>query len=409
MRSRNQWVGLILVGIALLLIMYTWATWQFFTKLVPGGNDFIANVTAWEAYLKHGINPYSDEAARFTQQAIYGRPARPTEDQNRLTYPFYSIILHGPFVLINDYALARAIYMTLLQLALFVGVIILIALLRWRPPFWLIAMILLWSLLYYPDARGIILGQFAIFGFFALVAALGLIRRGRNVAGGAVLVVATMKPTLVFLAVPFLLVWAIVQRRWRLVIGFLATLIVLMLLSWLMLPTWFNDWLFRIANYSGYTVGQSPIWLLTHQVLPTLGDTGEMIVDGILLIGMARAWRISCRRQADESFWWALSITLVVSNLIVARSATTNYVMLLIPALWLFTVIDRRWAHGRRLILLYLIVSLIGLWWLHAVTVVGNQEQAIMFIPVPVVLGLMLAWITPGLAFRRSTARSGRG
>ena len=122
-------LGLIL----LILAVYTWATWAFFTRLQPGGNDFLAHYSAWEAYLKYGLNPYSDEAALVTQKAIYGRPALPGEDQNRLTYPFYSIFLHGPFVYL-DYPVARAIYMVLLQIALFVGVALTLSLVHWHPP-----------------------------------------------------------------------------------------------------------------------------------------------------------------------------------------------------------------------------------------------------------------------------------
>jgi hypothetical protein len=118
----------------------------------PGGNDFLAHYTAWEAYLKLGLNPYSDAAALHTQQAIYGRPARPGEDQNRMTYPFYSIVVHGPFVYI-EYPLARAIYMTLLQAALFLGVAATLALVKWQPPSWLLMLTLGWSLLFYPEAR----------------------------------------------------------------------------------------------------------------------------------------------------------------------------------------------------------------------------------------------------------------
>src|SRR5713226_2156184 len=93
------------VGLALAILVvwaagYTWGTWRYFTRPVPGGNDFLAHYTAWQAYLEQGLNPYSDAAALYTQQAIYGRPAGPGEDQNRLNYPFYSILLHGPFVLI---------------------------------------------------------------------------------------------------------------------------------------------------------------------------------------------------------------------------------------------------------------------------------------------------------------------
>jgi hypothetical protein len=67
----------------------------------------------------------------------------------------------------------------------------------------------------------------------------------------------------------------------------------------------------------------------------------------------------------------------------VARSATTNYVMLLLPTLWVFAALERRLKAGRWLLWIILVVSLVGNWWLHLATVVGNQEQPMLYIPGP--------------------------
>jgi hypothetical protein len=161
------------------------------------------------------------------------------------------------------------------------------------------------------------------------------------------------------------------------------------------LPSWLGDWLYRISQYADYTVGQSPVWLLTHRGLPALGDVGEVWLVALLLGITGWAWLRTLRQRDEYLFWWTLGLTLLISNLIVARSATTNYVLLLIPTLWLFAQLDRRRARGRIVIVLYLIVSFVGLWWLHAATVVGNQEQPIMFVPLPAVLGLLFMWAAP--------------
>src|SRR5262245_36332480 len=144
-----------ILAVALLLfwaVGYTWGTWTYFTRRVPGGNDFLAHYTAWQAYFQQGLNPYSDAAALYTQQAIYGRAALPGEDQNRFNYPFYSILINGPFVAIHDYSLARAIYMTLLQAALFAGTWFTLELFNRRPRPWLLLLLMAWALLNYNEA-----------------------------------------------------------------------------------------------------------------------------------------------------------------------------------------------------------------------------------------------------------------
>ena len=394
------------VAIGLLLLLLTLGNYRF-ALISPGGNDFMTHYAAWDAYVNHGLNPYSDEAALFAQQMIYGRPARPTEDQNRLAYPFYSIALHGPFVLIRDYPLARAIYMTLLEAALLIGVWLTMRVVRWRPPFWLLAATLLWVVLDYPQARGLILGQFAIFGFFSLALTLYLLQHHHDGWAGAILVLATMKPTLVFLVVPFLLLWALLRRRWRFVAGFSITLAVALLGSWLLLPTWLTDWLLRVDRYSAYTVGQSPVWLLTHLVLPALGQTGEVLLITLLVGLMFATWWQAFRTPDEDRFYWTIGLTLVVSDLVVARSATTNYVLLLLPTIWLFAQLEQQRRWGRAVIIGYMLITVVGEWWLHAATVVGNQEQPIMFVPLPLVLGcaLMAARFWPGSPLHARPAR----
>jgi len=351
----------------------------------------MAHYTAWDAFFKFGYSPYSDETAEYTQKAIYGRKVIEGEDQNRLTYPFYSGLVHAPFTLM-DYAAARALYMTLLQIALFIGVILTLNVVKWKPPIWLLAIILIWSLLYYPEARGVILGQFAIFGFVSLAACLYLLINNRDNLAGVILVLSTVKPTLVFLVVPFLLFWALMRRRWTFIISFGVVFGILFFGSFLILPTWMSEWLLRIFRYSEYTVGQSPIWLLTHVAVPWLGRAGELIIVALLVMGMLWSWWMAYRPGGENWFLWSLSITLVVSNIIVPRSATTNYVMMLIPILWVYAALDRTKPWGRSVLLVLMLVSFLGLWWLHYATVVGNQEQPIMFIPAPIVLGIVLLW-----------------
>jgi hypothetical protein len=396
-----------LAAILLLLIWaggYTWALWRYYTSIVPGGNDFLARYAAWEAYLKHGLNPYSEEAAVFTQLKFYGRPALSGEDEVRLTYPFYSILVHGPFVYL-DYPVALALHMVLLQAALFAGVAFTLAALRWSPPLWLTAGLMAWALLNYPEARGVILGQVAILGYFALAGSLWLLSRGRDAAAGALLVLATVKPTLIFLVVPFLLLWDVARGRWRFLIGFGVTLLILCAGSWLLLPSWLGDFLYRVRTYSSYTVGESPVWLLTHQALPGLGSTGEYVLTGLLLLVMLWAWWRVVRPSADSAaaFYWTLGLTLVVSNLIVPRSATTNYVLLLVPTLWIFAILDRHGVRGRWIMMLVMAVAVVGQWWLHFATVVGNQEQAVMYLPWPLALGAGL-WLGRGWLLRETRA-----
>ncbi len=394
-------------------VAYTWATWQYFTLKQPGGNDFLARYTAWEAYFEMGLNPYSDEATLHTQEAVYGRPALPGEDLQRLTYPFYSVLLHGPFILL-PYPLARAVLMTLLQAAVVIGVALTLAQLGWRPPVWLLGMVVAWALLDYHQARGVILGQVAIFGFLSLAGTLYLLACGRDSWAGMLLVLSTVKPTLVFLVVPFLLLWAARQKRWHFIGGFAGLLAVLCAGSFVALPSWLGDFWQRVVQYPGYTVGQSPLWVMTHEYWPGLGAPVELLLMAVCAGWLLWAWWLAIiKRPSDRAeFQWALGVTLVVSNLVVPRSATTNYVLMLVTTLWVFQLLDRRAGRvGRSAIVAAMLAALVGMWWMHFATVQGNQEQSIMYFPWPAVMLLVLTVGRPWLlraARQPATERAGR-
>jgi hypothetical protein len=383
--------------IALLLAVggfYVWGTYQFFTRLVPGGNDFLCHYSLWQACARYGLNPYSDQAAAYTQLAIYGRAARPDEDQNVLVYPFYSVLVYGPYI-VFDYAFARALFMTLLQLAVVGGVWLTLGLLDWRPPPWLTAALMLWSLLNYPEARAVLIGQFAPLGFLALAGALWLLKRKRDGWAGVLLVLATVKPTLVYLIIPCLVLWALLRRRWRFIFGLGGGVLALSLVSFVVLPSWLGDWLKRVSGYSGYRATQGVVWQLTHVAFPALGQPGEIMLIGALVAALAWIWwrvlRVRDGEELEAEFLWAVGVTLVVSFLIDARTATPNYVLMLIPTFGVFAVLDRRGGRGGRLwIVLSMLALFIGQWWLHFSTVIGNAEQAAVFLPWPIALGLAL-------------------
>ena len=97
--------------------------------------------------------------------------------------------------------------------------------------------------------------------------------------------------------------------------------------------------------------------------------------------------------KADRWFQWSAALTIVVTNLVAFRSATTNYVVLL-PALCLiFSVLTDRWrAKGNVVVLLAMVALLFGLWGLFLTTIEGNVESPLMYLPVPILTLFGLWW-----------------
>lgn len=203
-RNLYQWI----IAASLLVVVIgglTWVNIQF-TKSNPGGNDFLVHYIGTRSFLFDGLSPYSDDVATRIQIAAYGHPAEGIEHELRVAYPLYSVILFAPFSLIGDYQIARAVWMTVLELALVTMTFLSFRLVDWNPPLWIQASILLFSLIWYHAVRGVINGNAVILLALALTCILLSIKNGEDRIPGLLLAVTTIKPHLVVLVIPTILV-----------------------------------------------------------------------------------------------------------------------------------------------------------------------------------------------------------
>lgn len=386
----------LLIGAALLLLftILVVALRQLFTLEAAGANDFYPRYRGAALFWREGIDPYSDAATEAIQMDMYGRPALPEEDQVLFVYPFYVTFMLLPLVWLPlDYSWIQAIWLATLLLVMGTAVFLTLRLLNWQQPVWLFALTLLWAVLFYHFTRTVILGQFAAFVFLWLAAALLALKRGRDGWAGFWLALTTIKPQMVILVIPALLLWALAQRRWRFVAGFGLTLAILFGLSFLLLPSWLTSFVQQVLTYPGYTFTGSPLWVITGFYLPQLGPTVERLLS-LLAIGlMVWEWRRVWRETAvTDQLLVTLGVTMIVTNLILVRTATTNYIIMTIPLLLLLREVTTRWRWGNLGVALFYGFSIVSSWALFLVTIQGDIEHPIMYLPWPFGLLILLLW-----------------
>lgn len=374
---------LLLVG--LLLVGDIVATHALFTSRYPGANDFASRWGGARAFWRDGVSPYSGEATRQIQLLIYGRPIQPEGEQEfdpgPFAYPFYTVFLVWPLVWM-PYAWAEAVWLVILEVCLFVGLLLALHVYDWRPPRWLLACTAVWAFLFYPDVRALVLGQFAVFVFAMVALTLWALKERRDILAGFFLTLSTVKPQIAFLLVPFLLWWAVRERRWRFAASFLGGMALLLVASWLAEPGWLAGFLRQVTRYTSYTALGSPIWILTHLTFPALGVWGEVVLSGLVVVSLVWAAWWAFRQGSARAFGWAAGWCLIVTNLVALRTATTNYVVLLLPLAMVFRALQRR-RGGAWLVLLVEVVMLVGLWALFLTTVVEKFEHPIVYLPLP--------------------------
>jgi hypothetical protein len=383
---------LILVVIAA-LVGLTWANYQFSLNN-PGGNDFLARWMGARYWVMEGISPYDEQVSLASQEVIYGHPAdiNQGEDKNHFVYPLYSMIFFAPFGPL-EYNLARALWMTLVEVSLFLLAIVSLRLVEWQVPAYKAVVLIIFTLLWYHGVRTVILGQFAGLNALLVALALLLIMRKQDFAGGMLLALSTAKPQMVFLLVPFVFLWALSTRRRDIIGGMLVGIVVLIGASLALLPSWPLEWLRQLLDYPSYTSQTASPLSMIANTMPGISRQLGLFLHVFFMAYLILEWILAWGKD-ERWFRWTALLTIVITNLVAYRTATTNFIMML-PALFLvFSLWEARWRSGGRIaVWVSLVVLGFGLWPLFLSTVQGNQEQTVMYLPYPIFCLIGLLWV----------------
>jgi hypothetical protein len=346
-------------------------------------------------FLTRGISPYSEQATQQIQEMAYGREAKPGEDQMLFAYPFYSTFVIAPFAMIGDYASARALWMTLLEITLVGIVMIGLSLSRWRLPGLMLIFLFIFSLLWYYGLRPVINGNPAVLVALFINLAFLAIRSEHDPLAGLLLALATIKPQMVILLIPLVFIWAISNRRWGVISSFLGSLALLIAGFSLFVPDWIIQNLRQILSYPAYTLASTPGAILS-QWMPGVGkQLGWGITCGVG-VTLLWEWRTVLGKEFNWFFWTAC-LTLVMTNLIGIQTATENYVAMFSGLMLVFATWEERWSRaGRWLVMASMTILFFGLWTLFLRTLqTGDQpiQHPIMFFPLPLFLLFCLYWV----------------
>ncbi len=337
---------------------------------------------------------------------MFGHPAGEHEDQVAFAYPLYVSLLVLPFS-VFPYPQAQALWMSALILLTLGTVIVILQTLDWRLSLAGFTTLSLWCVFFYPTARSLLLGQLSLVVLGLLALALWALQRGHPILAGFCLALSTVKPQMVFLVIPLLLLIALRRRDYRVVTAFLAMSTILLLMSFLVLPTWLHSFVAGLRRYQVYTSiyreGKSPLGYLISYLAPSQVAFWFTVLVSLALIGyLAYVWTKAVVADGDTS--QAVFLTLIVTLLVPAETGTTNQVLVILPLIaWLFRERHRPWiataASG---------ILLIVPWLLFLLTVQGDTEHPLMGLPLPLVAMAVLFWRSGEPDRQRQSAKSMR-
>jgi hypothetical protein len=394
--AQPRWLWLVSGAAGLGLVVGLTVANYNFARQSPGGYDFLIQWVGTRALLFEGQTPYSDSVADRIQQLTYGRPVRPGEPETRSPYPLYAALLFAPFALPAEYALARALWMTFLEVGLLGLVFISLHLTHWRPSPKLLPGLFLFSLIWYHGVRPVINGNAVVWVAICLALSLVALRAQRDALAGVGLALTTIKPNLALLPLLLILLWASAQRRWVVGRWFIGTTLVLSLLAMLWVPDWPLQNFAEIVRYSGFSTPTTPGTAFA-QWWPGIGRWLGWALSAVVTVTLLWAWRHVWHNPGWDMLLWTMCLTLALGQWSGITTDPGNYILLLLPLMLIFAQAQAKWgAPATWGIGLTLIVLLIGLWAIFILTLEqGDQpgQSPIMFFPLPAMV-LVGLWLT---------------
>jgi len=288
-----------------------------------------------------------------------------------------------------------------------------------------------------------------------LLLALWAIEKERDGWAGVLLSVTTIKPQMVFLVLVFLLLWALAQRRWRLPISFGISMVILVVSSMVLVPTWPIDFINNAVAYSDYVAFGTPLENLLAFLLPaSIAGSLTIGLSVLFFLALLPGWWLALRtsvspsldkgkgethqrtvprehtdssyeegKPGENAYAWAIMSTLIVGSLITFRSATTNQVILYLPLFFFFRRLallpgsaetkEKSCRIGLTVVLIE-IGLIIFMWGVFAITLEGNWEHVMMHGLLPALLALLYIvdwrglWRATGAIEQRHQLQSGQ-
>lgn len=384
-RRNTTWIWILAAIVAVVVAVFLTIGNYHYASLNPGGNDFLVHWMGTRSYITEGLSPYSDEVALRIQNMVYGRPAQAGEHELRVAYPLYSIIFFLPFALIKDFTMARAIWMTVLEIALVVLCFLSLRLTRWKPTPLILMLLLLFSLFWYHGLRALILGNAVVLVTLLVVGALLAIRSGADELGGVLLAFATIKPQVVVVLLIFITLWAVTRRRWKIIFWLYGTVALLSGASALLMPDWIMQNLREVIRYPAYNPPGTPAAVFSVY-MPGIGaqiGRGVSIFLGVVLL---IEWFLSLRGDF-RAFLWTVCLTLVASQWIGIQTDPGNFIVLYPSLILVLAMWDERWHHSSSLVIIGTLVLLfVGIWIVFMHTLERSYQpiqSPMLFFPLP--------------------------
>lgn len=325
-----------ILTVLLFVVLFGLVVWANYSTLAArsrgmADKDFMSLWTGGKAITLR-LNPY-DVNVWQPLRAAHGSRWR-TNDPTA-PFPLWTFMFFVPFSFLTTQA-AGAVWMTLCELSLLLGISLILRMsdkdAAGRATFFLLA---LGAFLFRPVFPALANGQLAPVLFLLLAGAYALYERGYPFAAGFLLALESTKPNLTAILLLTVGLTLLARRDWRALAGLLTGGLVLLGVSWIILPGWPFEWL-AVTRKTRVAFINPTILGLAHELGgEQLWPASAIWAGGVLYLGLlfflwkqrARDWGIS------------LGLAVVASTFLAPYLWAYEQVVLLFP-----TVVALNWG-----------------------------------------------------------------
>jgi len=380
---------LLIVIISGSIAAMVWGNFQY-TRNYPGGSTFFVDWFSARSLFIDGVNPYSETAQN--SMVSFAGEARVTLDPGaRYGPPLYAAFFTLPFALIRDFALARALWMVVLEGILIGLVFMSLSLSRWRVKPFLLALLALFGLLWFHSLYPLVTGNLSILVSLMITAVFLGIRARQYEFAGVLLGLATIQPHAMLLFAVFVIYWSFRYRHAKLVGWFFATIILLSGTAALIRPQWIVDYM-RVIIHPNMT--NPTINIVLQSFLPAAGERLGIILSALTGLILFIEWFISKKTDFD-GFLWSGLLTLTLAPWIGLPAEPAAFLVAFPGVIFAFCLWIERWPRAG--VLLSGVAGLllfVGIWLIY-LTKAGTPASANpgLFFAQPLLLAIMLYWV----------------
>ncbi|NLF50712.1 MAG: DUF2029 domain-containing protein [Leptolinea sp.] len=355
--------------------------------------DFAPRWVAAREWLRSGASPYSDSTYQATLDLLEESGNQPSSlNEGRFLDPAWYVLFYLPVSFV-PYPIARAIWMTLVELCLVLSVhfSVRISGLKSSVPETLILSLLI--LIFYPLFKSVInVSVNAPYLFLTILAVYLASNQQGTMAGSLFALTLWMIPLSIFLVILFM-IWLGSRRDHSLAKIYLSTIAFLVVISLILFPGWTTDWFASyLRMFPDFSWVNTPL-MVFGKLFPGASAQVAVLLSLLTFVVMLVEWYGIGGREG-RSFQWKLMLTLNLLYFFNLGSEGVYLLWLFAPLFNVYKYLTEKWRVSGRIISWISCLTLIFIHW-RRFQITDNwlyEESSLVILLLPFITLLGLQW-----------------